>query len=175
MLDYLRSNFEYKDGNLYRTTCKGGEKIGNIAGWVTKCNGREYKKMNVNKKSIYVHQAIFLIHHGYLPKYIDHIDGNSLNNKIDNLRPATQSQNGGNSKLKRNNTSGNKGVIFRKDTNKWAAQIMVNRKHISLGSFQIKDDAIKAYENGALKYFGEFAKPDSRQQANARLEGRVTV
>jgi hypothetical protein len=109
-----------------------------------------------------LHHAIFLFHHGYIPTRIDHVDGNTSNNKIENLRAATQSQNMGNSKMKSTNTSGYKGVSFRKDTNKWNASIMVNGKHISLGSYENKEDAAKAYSIGAKQHFKEFAKLDCR-------------
>jgi len=162
MIDFLKSNYRYENGDLYRTTTRGGEKIGKIAGWVTECSGRKYKKMTVNKKTIYVHHAIFLMHHGFLPKYIDHKDGNPLNNKIENLRAATQSQNMGNSKMSNKNTSGYKGVTWRKDTKKWLAQIMINGKHISLGSYAKKEEAADAYKNAAEKYFGVFARAEYR-------------
>jgi hypothetical protein len=163
MIEFIQKNFEYRDGVLYRTTQRGGEKIGTAAGWQTTCNGRPYIKLQVKGKTKYLHHAIFLLHHGYLPKVIDHIDGNSLNNKIENLRPATQSQNMGNSRMKSSNTSGAKGVTFRKDTSKWAAAIMKNRKHISLGSYNTKEEAAAAYEEGAKRIFGEFAKTDVNQ------------
>lgn len=167
------SNYEYRDGNLYRIKGGGGEKAGCLAGWITTCNGREYRKMSINKKIIYVHQAIFFYHHGYLPKYIDHIDGNSLNNKIENLREATQSQNLANSNFRKNNTSGFKGVVYRKDTKKWASQIMIDGKHKSLGCFTNKFDAYRAYVNGAKKYFGDFAHPCT-EQANERMQVKAT-
>jgi len=158
MLEFIKQNYQYLDGNLYRTKNICGQKIGSIAGWVTNCNGRQYRKMSINKKIVYVHHAIFLLHHGYLPSYIDHIDGNPLNNRIENLRSATQSQNMGNSKLKKNNSSGYKGVTFRKDTKKWNASIMVNGKHISLGCYKTKEEARDAYIIGSKKYFGEFSR-----------------
>jgi hypothetical protein len=162
MIEYLRNNFKYNDGFLYRTTSLGGEPVGNRAGWCTVCNGKPYWKLSVNKKTTYLHHAIFLFHHGYIPTRIDHVDGNTSNNKIENLRAATQSQNMGNSKMKSTNTSGYKGVSFRKDTNKWNASIMVNGKHISLGSYENKEDAAKAYSIGAKQHFKEFAKLDCR-------------
>jgi hypothetical protein len=158
MIEFLKQNFRYVDGNLIRIIPRGGQKAGDVAGWITQCNGRDYRKMNVNRKTVYVHHAIFLLHHGYLPKYIDHIDGNPLNNKIENLRAATQSQNMANSRKKSNNTSGHKGVTFRKDTNKWAAGLMFEGKHISLGSFLTKEEAILAYADGSKKYFKDFAR-----------------
>ena len=160
MIEYILENFRYEDGNLYRTVKRGNQKIGTKAGWLTECNGRPYWKVGVNKKTMYVHHVIYLIHHGQLPKYIDHIDGNSTNNRIENLRAATQSQNAGNSIMSKNNTSGYKGVTFRKDTKKWKAAVMVNRKHISLGSYLTKEEAYAAYVAGSQKYFGEFARAE---------------
>jgi hypothetical protein len=158
MISFIQENFRYENGVLYRTTSRGGEKIGKAAGWLTVCNGRPYWKININKKTTYLHHVIFLLHHGFLPDYIDHKDGDSTNNKIENLRAATQSQNMANSVMKSSNTSGYKGVTFRKDTKKWASAIMVNGKHISLGSHKTKEDAHAAYVLGAKKYFGEFSR-----------------
>ena len=160
MIEYIQSNFQYRDGFLYRTTKRGGEPVGTRAGWLTTCNGRLYWKLSILRKTKYLHHAIFLLHHGFLPKIIDHIDGDSTNNKIENLRAATQSKNMGNSRMKSTNTSGYKGVTYRKDTNKWQAAVMINGKHISLGSHLTKEDAAEAYRQGSMKYFGEFAKND---------------
>lgn len=173
MIDFIRENFRYNDGNLYRLKNIGNQKIGNVAGWLTKCNGRPYRKMNIKQKTVYVHHAIFLLHHGYLPKYIDHIDGDSTNNRIENLRAATQSQNMANSRSKSNNTSGYKGVTYRKDTGKWQSSVMVNGKHISLGSYATKEEAHEAYKAGSLKHFGEFARFDV-ETSNRNIE-RATL
>ena len=173
MIDYLKNNFRYQDGFLYRTTVRGGEKIGKKAGWLTYCNGKPYWKIAINGKTNYLHHAIFILHHGYKPKYIDHIDGNSTNNRIENLRAATQSQNAANSVLSCKNTSGFKGVTFLKSTGKWKAQLMKNMKHISLGCYATKEEAYEAYKIGSKKYFGDFARPET-QQANARAEIRNT-
>ena len=162
MIDYIQKNCRYEDGNLYRTTNKGGKKIGDKVGWLTHCNGRPYWKMRVGGKTTYLHHAIFVLHHGYKPDYIDHIDGTPTNNRIENLRAATQSQNSANSIMSRNNTSGYKGVTYRKDTAKWQAAVMVNRKHISLGSYVTKEDAYEAYKAGSQKHFGEFSRAEKK-------------
>jgi len=65
---------------------------------------------------------IFLYHHGYLPKFVDHIDGNKKNNRIENLREATKSQNAMNQKVSTRNTSGIKGVMWHKRDKKWFVQ-----------------------------------------------------
>jgi hypothetical protein len=87
----------------------------------------------------------------------DHKDQNGLNNQRSNLREATQSQQIANQNLRRNNTSGYKGVSWFKRAEKWRAYIRVSRKQIYLGLFMDIKDAAKAYNKAALKYFGEFA------------------
>ena len=90
--------------------------------------------------------------------HIDHIDGNSLNNCRKNLRVATVSQNIANSRLWDRNQSGFKGVHWRQSHHKWVARLGVNHKRLHLGYFDNPRDAAKAYNDAALKYFGEFAR-----------------
>jgi len=90
-------------------------------------------------------------------EYVDHKDGNGLNNTRDNLRLATKEQNGANSRKQSNNTSGFKGVCWNKQAGKWKAQITVDGKNIYLGYFASKDEAHAAYCTAAEKHFGEFA------------------
>ncbi len=168
--DELMACFEYRNGNLYRIKAAGGAKAGDIVGWVTYCNGRPYRKMSFKRRTIYVHHAIFLMAHGYLPKCIDHINSDSLDNRIENLRAATQSQNMANSRRSKANSSGRKGVTWRSDSGKWAAQIMVDGKHISLGSYRTLDEAAEAYAKGSMAFFGEFARS---QEASNRAQDRT--
>jgi len=156
MIENVKDLYSYQDGNLFRLQASGGQKIGAVAGWETMCNGKKYKKINIKNKTYYLHQVIFFYHYGYIPKYIDHADGNSLNNKIENLREATQSQNVHNATKRTTNKSGYKGVCFVK--NKWRSAIMVNGKNISLGVYDSIEEAAIAYKNGANKFYGQFAK-----------------
>lgn len=86
---------------------------------------------------------------------IDHKDGNGLNNRRENLRWCTSSQNKANRKSI--NKSGFRGVYHMKKANRWTAKICVNKKHIHLGCFLTAEDAAKAYNAGAAFHFGEFA------------------
>lgn len=88
---------------------------------------------------------------------VDHIDGNSLNNRRANLRVATRSQNMANSELQPNNTSGFKGVYWNDVTRRWTAHIMVNRQRHFLGYYDLPEDAAIAYNHAAKAEFGEFA------------------
>lgn len=153
-IDLLNDILEYKNGDLYwkksSRSCWVGKKAGTL------CNG--YIEIRINKKHYYAHRLIFLMHNKYLPKFIDHKDGNTLNNKIENLRDATRSDNSANSKRKITNSSGYKGVYFRSDTNKWQAALTKNYKKISLGSYKTALEAHNAYVEASKKYFGDFAK-----------------
>jgi hypothetical protein len=89
---------------------------------------------------------------------IDHIDGNSSNNRIENLRGVTGSQNQWNRKKSVNNTSGIKGINWDKQKSKWVSRVMVNYKSIFLGRFDTLEEATVAVENAREKYHGEFAR-----------------
>lgn len=87
----------------------------------------------------------------------DHKDNNPSNNKWSNLRPASRSQQGANSRKRRNCSSKYKGVCFCKQTNKWRVIIQKNGKRINLGRFVNEEEAALVYNEAAIKYFGEFA------------------
>jgi hypothetical protein len=87
---------------------------------------------------------------------VDHINGNGLDNRKENLRICKISQNIFNGKLRKNNTSGFKGVTYDKKNKKWYSQITVNRKHKFLGRFTDINDAKESYIKAAKDYFGEF-------------------
>ncbi len=110
-----------------------------------------------NRKYVSLHRFIMMPENGKI--WVDHKNGNILDNTRNNLRLANPSVNAKNVKGDRkNNTSGHKGVIWHKATQKWGAQIQNNGKHIWLGLFLMKEDAIKAYNEAEEKLFGEFAR-----------------
>ncbi len=89
---------------------------------------------------------------------VDHKDGNGLNNKKDNLRIATVSENNRNIGTQKNNKSGYKGVIFYSKMDRYRVQIMKDRKKISGGYFDSPIEAAKKYNELAIKHHGEFAR-----------------
>jgi hypothetical protein len=156
--DYVNSLFEYKDGALYWKVDMPFHKVkGKLAGCIEK---RGYWVVAFNKKTYKLHRIIFLIHHGYLPKFIDHIDGNPLNNRIENLREATLSQNAWNRKINTKTSSPIKGVIWHKKSGKWMAKININGKRTHLGTFNYLEDAEKVVKKYREMLHGEFAKHD---------------
>ena len=90
-------------------------------------------------------------------KYHDHKDRNPMNNRKENFRKTTYSQNSQNRTVQSNNTSGVTGVFYVEKIQKWRATIRLNNRRIHLGYFTNKNDAIKARLNGEVEYFGEFA------------------
>src|SRR5271154_5795399 len=91
--------------------------------------------------------------------HVDHIKPNStLDNRMNNLRIATASQNNANRGRNKNNKSGFKGVTWIPTRRQWQAQIFVNRKCLFLGRFRDPQEAHAKYEEAAIKHFGEFAR-----------------
>lgn len=87
----------------------------------------------------------------------DHINHYGLDNRRENLRPCTFSQNTQNSQKRFNTSSKFKGVSWHKRSQKWRGQIKVNGKRIHLGDFKNESDAATAYDDSARIHFGEFA------------------
>jgi hypothetical protein len=89
---------------------------------------------------------------------VDHINGNPLDNRKENLRLVNQQQNNFNKKIDKRNTSGYKGVFRMKDRPKWKATIGFQGKVLHLGFFDTKEEAALAYNMKAVELHGEYAK-----------------
>lgn len=122
--------------------------------WCIIKQGNNKKRAYNYKLKNYMHRIIMKCPKGYS---VDHIDGNPLNNQKLNLRICLLKDNSKNSSKHKNTTSKYKGVHFENYTKKWKACIKVNYKTINLGRFSNELEAAKAYDNAAIKYFGEFA------------------
>lgn len=157
----VREVFDYKDGHLYWKKSWEDDKrkthktIGSKAG--TK-QSAGYIQITYNGKLYLAHRLIFLWNHGYLPRVLDHIDGDKLNNKIENLRGASYSENQFNRKMNSNNTSGYKGVTWHEPSKKWVAKLRHDKKLFHIGVFTDIEEAAKAVKLKREELHKEFAR-----------------
>lgn len=110
-----------------------------------------YAGANIDGRNQRMHRVIM----GYPATQVDHRDGNGLNNQRSNLRLATHSQNQHNAGLRKDNSSGYKGVYrVTGASNLWGVQV----KRIYLGTFPSAEQAARAYDAKAVELYGEFAR-----------------
>lgn len=149
MRDMIRDRFEYQDGKLIRKST-GVEGLG-------KC-GDGYKRIVIRNTKVRTHHAVWLMFNEDFPvgKVLDHIDGNPLNNRIENLRQCTQAQNRCNTR-KYKGVSRYKGVSWDKSRKMWLAMIRHHGKTYNLGGFLTQSEAAERYNEEAVTRFGEFA------------------
>lgn len=151
-MDYITSIcklFWYDDssGSLLRRTSRGDKyQVGSSAGYIEPKKHTSYRKVKIGAKSIFVHRLIWEICNGVKlekDEHIDHIDGNGLNNKIENLRKVSHRENHCNKKIHRDGKL--PGCYFNKTQRVWFSRICINGKKIWLGSYKTENEAHIAY------------------------------
>lgn len=122
------------------------------------CFDGRYAVKRIGNKKVYLHRFL-----GNPPKgkEVDHINGDKLDNRRENLRVCEKYQNQMNMKVNVRSTTGFRGVSRYPYGNKWRARIQVRRESIPLGYFDDIEDAVRAYNQAAIKYYGEFARLNS--------------
>lgn len=111
----------------------------------------------VNKKTKHVTLHRFILGVTDPTILVDHINGNTLDNRRSNLRTCTRKQNNQNRRADVLNQSGFRGVCFDKRAKKWKAEISSDSKRMFLGHFENPEDAAAAYNTAAKECFGDFA------------------
>ena len=148
--------FEYYDGKIYWRESRGSQKCkGKMAGTLT----QGYLKVRVRELGgpVGVHRIIFCMQHGYMPEFIDHINGVRDDNRIENLRAVTKAENNLNCKTYASNTSGSKNVSWNKKLNKWGVSISANYKRKFIGLFEDLELAQLVAMEARNKYHGAYA------------------
>lgn len=156
-LEELRSflRYEPETGLFYWIGRRPKVKVGSVAGG--EYNG--YIGIRFLDRVIYAHRLAYLFTYDKWPEGdVDHKDGDKKNNRIDNLRACTRSQNNGNRRRDQRNKSGLKGVSWNRICNRWSAFIGRDGITIYLGLFDTSAAAHAAYVAAAKELFGEFAR-----------------
>ena len=145
--------FDRPDGGVLirRVAVRGGGPVGSRAG----CANRDRARVvSIDGDNYLEHRIVFLMIHGWLPEFLDHINRDRKDNRPENLRPATTTKNNRNVAFKSNNSTGYKGVVF--DQGKFKAMIRVNGKRIYLGVYASASDAAQVYDRAVRKYHRGF-------------------
>lgn len=130
--------------------------IGSTAGSFVK---EGYVYLGVNGVNYLAHRVAYLMHYGFLPDgFIDHKDSDKWNNRIDNLRPASRSENAANSNISARNTTGVKGVYFDKRMRRYVGRLKKSNKLILVGTFATLHEADLAMREARVIHHGEFAR-----------------
>ena len=141
--------FIWKNPNAYQKSKKGC-----VAGRI---DSGGYRQIAINKLRYGAHRLAWLYVHGRWPEgLIDHINLNKDDNRIENLRECSLSQNCCNRRKRSDNTTGFKGIF--PENGKFRSEIVSCGERINLGSFETPEEAHAAYVAASLKYHGEFGR-----------------
>lgn len=117
-----------------------------------------YRRVMVNKTGIQAHRVVFALVHGYFPLQVDHINGIRDDNRPQNLRAATPSENSRNRRRQANNKSGVKGVSWHARYSKWRAAVHVDGRRHHVGYFNDLDTAAAAVRTFREAHHKEFCR-----------------
>jgi hypothetical protein len=166
---YMSTQVEYDSdtGLFYWNSPRANNKIqaGDVAGSL---HPTGYVKLSFahegRTRSISAHRLAYYMSYGKLPKVIDHANGNGSDNRIENLREATHQQNRMNARVRIDNASKVTGVYYRKDCDKWRAEICKDGNRTHLGFFKTKEEAIEARKEAEDELFGEFSSSNRSEE-----------
>lgn len=150
--------FKYKDGLLYWKGVAHPNKkylLDKPAGSIHKTG---YRHITWQGKPQKAHRLIFMLHHGYMPKEIDHINGDRADNRIENLRAVSRSENQCNRNILASNTSGYAGVSWHKKSKSWAVRVMKNGKTVVQKYFKDLELAGLVVEEARSLHHGVYAR-----------------
>lgn len=152
VLVFKRRPVESRSDIAFNSKCAG-----KIAGTVTGRPGNKYVHVGIRRSYYSAHRLVWKIMTGQEPpEFIDHKDGDRLNNRWDNLRESDNATNLHNSKLRSDNLSGVKGVSWHR--NKWQACITVDGVQRRVGRFDTVEEAEAALRTERERLHGEFAR-----------------
>ncbi len=163
-IEQLNAALEYdSETGIFRRVWadpRGGAKVGDVAGCIHYIGGApRYIKISIKSRQYFAHHLAWLALTGSWPALmIDHVNGDGTDNRANNLRLCTRGQNQWNSKIRRNNRSGVKGVSFESHTGTFVAQICAHNKRKFIGRYRTAEEAHEAWKQAAAIVHGKFAR-----------------
>jgi hypothetical protein len=143
------------NGGLASVSDADADLVGRYRWYSVRRKSTNYAETSVGRERILMHRLLMGAGHG---EVVDHVNGNGLDNRRENMRLCHQRDNARNRRGSKSSRSGVKGVSWRTDISRWRARIMVSRREIALGVFDSREEAIAAYNTAARAHFGQFAK-----------------
>jgi len=158
--ELVKQFFDYQDGKLFwKISRTNSIKVGDEAGTLNKVGYRQIGLKINNKKAIFAtHRLIYLYHYGFIPKEVDHINLVKTDNRIENLREATRSQNNINRLPRSDNKSGVSGVYFCKKSKLWIARLWINKKCVWMQKFNTLEEAAEVRHEKNVLINKDFAR-----------------
>jgi hypothetical protein len=149
---------------------------GKGAGSLDKAKSSGYMRICIDSRSCQAHRLVWVLHHGAIPAglQIDHLNNDRSDNRLKNLRLATNLQNQFNSARHANNKSGFKGVGWNTHARKWQAQININGTRKYLGKFSTREAAAACYAAAAIAHHGKFIHSSVVDALSQPLQAALT-
>jgi|AntAceMinimDraft_5_1070358.scaffolds.fasta_scaffold240594_1 hypothetical protein len=159
-LDLVAKFFDYNEISGVLTWAKQRGRRGKKGLQAGYFDGEGYLRVRIGKSAYFGHRVVWAVHYGEDPgdMEVDHINCLPFDNRIQNLRLCIRSENARNTKIRKNNSSGLKGVYFKISDEKWVAQICKDGSVIHLGRFDAPGDASCAYNEASKLLHGRFGR-----------------
>lgn len=150
----LHELFEYRDGSLYWKVRRGKAGTGKKAGCVNK---EGYLVVGIKYKKCLVHRIVWAMHGNEPVRVLDHINNDRQDNRIENLRAADWTINARNASVRKDSTSGIKGVSWHKESRKWIGQVWHENKIYKTKHYEDKNECAAAVKALRESLHGKFA------------------
>ena len=150
--ELIRELFDYRDGKLFRSQ-QNPSKKGVVSGSL---DSRGYLTSSVCGRSYQNHRLIYTMFFGGCPEFLDHINNIKTDNRVENLRPATRAENNSNVGLRRDNTSGVKGVSWHSRDQRWAVRVNIGGTTKHYGYYTDLVQATEVVMRVRTELHGEF-------------------
>ena len=172
MEEYIKEDLRYdpETGHLWwiKPSENGVRTTRNLNKPVGTLHPAGYFRIKILSTNMSCHRTAWFLYYGHWPKeFLDHINGVKTDNRVENLRLASNQENQMNSKKQIGSSSKYKGVYWDNERKKWSSGIEINQVRKRLGRYVLEEDAARAYDKAARELFGDYARlnfPDEHEQ-----------